>query len=196
MIDQADDDILDEDDCHAETNRETPSPSLETELDGHVSKSTKEPIKIKPSRKKQAEEEYKLIKGLAESIAERKSKKPKVDTKLSSTAETFGRYIAHTLTELDTHVQHMVKHRINNILFQAQTGELVQNPNIGISAPITQQHFQSWLLQYNVPVNNQSTAFTASLNEQQCKSSLQNDNTGFLFTPHASTSAWVPSTTQ
>ena len=90
----------------------------------------------------------------------------------------------------------MAKHDINHILFQAQTGELVQTPNIGISAPITQQHFQSWPIQYNVPVNNQSAAFTTSLNEQQCKPPLQNDNAGFLFIPHASTSAWTPSTTQ
>ena len=52
LIDQADDEILDEDSCHAETNRETPSPSFETELDARVSKSTKEPLKIKPSRQK------------------------------------------------------------------------------------------------------------------------------------------------
>ena len=89
LIDQADDEILDEDDCHTETNQETPSPSFETELDAHVSKSTKEPLKIKPSRKKQAEGEYKLIKGFAESIAERKSKKPKDNTKISNTAETL-----------------------------------------------------------------------------------------------------------
>ena len=118
LIDQADDEILDEDDCHAETNRETPSPSFETELDARVSKSTKEPLKIKPSRKKHAEEEYKLIKGLAESIAERKSKKPKDDTKISNPAEN----LTETLTELDKRTQHMAKHRINNILFQAQTG--------------------------------------------------------------------------
>ena len=133
---------------------------------------------------------------MAESIAQRKSKKPKDDTKISNTAETFGRYVAQTLTELDKHTQHMAKHHINNILFQAQTGELVQTPNIGISAPITQQHFQSWPIQYNVPVNNQSAAFTTSLNEQQCKPPLQNDNAGFLFTPHASTSTWAPPTTQ
>ena len=171
-------------------------PSFETELDAHAPKSTKEPLKIKPSRKKQAEEEYKLIKGLAQSIAEKRSKKPKVDSKLSSTAETFGRYVAQTLTELDTHVQNMAKHRINNILFQAQMGELVQNPTFGMSAPIPQQPFPSWPLQYNVPVNNQSTAFTTPLNEQQCNSPMQNDNTGFLFTPHTSASAWVPPKTQ
>ena len=130
---------------------------------------------------------------MAESIAERKSKKPKVDTKLSSsTCETFGRYVAQTLTELDIHVQHMAKLHINNVLFQAQTGELVQNPNIGMSAPVPQQHFQCWPLQYNVPVNNQSAAFTTSLNEQQSNSSLQNDNMGFLFTPNSSTSVWAP----
>ena len=93
---------------------------------------------------------------MAESIAERKSKKPKDDTKISNTAETFGRYVAQTLTELEKHTQHMAKHHINNILFQAQTGELVQTPNIGISAPITQQHFQSWPIQYNGPYNTMS----------------------------------------
>ena len=71
----------------------------------------------------------------------------------------------------------MAKHHISNILFQAQTGELVQ------TRLVQQQHFQSWPIQYNVPVNTQSAAFTTSLNEQQCKPPLQNDNAGFLFTP-------------
>lgn len=159
-------------------------------------KSTKQPLQIKPNRKRQAEEEYKLIKCLSESIAARKNKKPKVDTNLSTTAETFGHYVAQTLSELDIQVQNVVKHRINNILFQAQIGQLVSNPNVGTSAPIAQQPFQSWPLQYNVPINNQSPAFTTLLNEQQCNSAGQNDITGFPLTSYASTSAWAPPKTQ
>lgn len=74
VVDQVYEEICDEDESGGQTNPDTPSPSFETELDFPVSKSTKGPLKIKPNRKKQAEEEYKLIKGLAESIGERRNK--------------------------------------------------------------------------------------------------------------------------
>ena len=65
-----------EDDAEASQNPESHATSSPFEIDKDVTKeitkSTKEPLKLRPgtSRKKQAEEEYKLIKNLSESIAE------------------------------------------------------------------------------------------------------------------------------
>ena len=57
-----------------------PAHHLTKDMTKEITKSTKEPLKPRPgtSRKKQAEEEYKLIKNLSESIAER-HKRQKLD---------------------------------------------------------------------------------------------------------------------
>ena len=89
-------------------------------------KSTKEPTKIKPNRKRQADEEFKLIKGLTESIVERRKRKL-IENQSASPDDAFGRYIIQTLAELDSNVKHLAQYRINDILFQAQTGELARS---------------------------------------------------------------------
>ena len=91
-----------------------------------MTKSTKEPIKIKPNRKRQADEEFKLIKGLTESIAEKRNKRRTSENQSAGPDDAFGRYILQTLSELDKDVKHLVQYHINDILFQAQTGELTQ----------------------------------------------------------------------
>ena len=50
--------------------------------------------------------------------------------------------MAQTLSELDTKVQHLAQHKINQILFQAQTGLLAQESPYGSMVPIpSQPHF-------------------------------------------------------
>ena len=118
-----------------------------------MTKSTKEPIKIKPNRKRQADEEFKLIKGLTESIAEKRNKRQTSENQSAGPDDAFGRYILQTLSELDKDVKHLVQYRINDILFQAQTGELTKNQSMGTRAPIpAQQHaFLPVHPQYNMP---------------------------------------------
>lgn len=94
-----------------------------------ISKSTtKQPLKSIPhcSKKRQADEEYKLIKQLSESMAER-HKKRKYDEPISrNSLEAFGQCVSQALSELDNKACHLAQHRLSNIIFQAQTGLLAQ----------------------------------------------------------------------
>ena len=79
---------------------------------------------MKPNRKRQAEEEFDLIQGLAKSIAERKLKAQKSDKPATNSVESFCNYVTQTTYELDSGVLHLTQHKISQILFQAQTGSL------------------------------------------------------------------------
>ena len=73
------------------------------------------------SRRKQAEEEYHLIKNLSQSVAN------KHKTKRNDTIyEAFGNYVAKALSELDKVASNLAQNKINNIIFQAQAGLLTQ----------------------------------------------------------------------
>ena len=72
------------------------------------------------SRRKQADEEYQLIKNLSQSIAN-KHKKSRNDTVF----EAFGNYVAKALSELDKVASNLAQNKIN-IIFQAQAGLLTQ----------------------------------------------------------------------
>ena len=81
------------------------------------------------SRKKQADEEFQLIKGLANSINDRCRKKQKLESKKDDALQMFGCYVTETLTALEPQMKHLAQHHINNILFQAQMGSLGQEPH-------------------------------------------------------------------
>ena len=93
------------------------SPTNETEEGGdQVSrKSTSEPLlkKQATTRKKQAEEEYNLIKKLSQSIANKHKRK-----NLPKLKDT----IHEVLSELDGLTSSLAQNKINNIIFQAQGG--------------------------------------------------------------------------
>ena len=107
-------------------------------------RSTKEPIKLKTNRKRQAEEEYKVIQGLAQNIAEKRQKKANLEKSASNPVLSFCKYVAQSLTELEPQVRHVAQHRISEILFQAQTGTLVQENQYRQPNRPQPQHFQSY----------------------------------------------------
>ncbi|XP_028410489.1 uncharacterized protein LOC114542944 [Dendronephthya gigantea] len=95
-----------------------------------VTRSTSEPVKPRKStsRKRQADEEYQLIKNLSTSIAEKQKKQKMTEGKReTSMLETFGMYVTKALSELDPRTCHLAQNKINNIIFEAQAGLLVQN---------------------------------------------------------------------
>ena len=67
----------------------------------------------------------KLIKGLAQSIVERRAMAEKTEKSVNNPVESFCQYVAHTLSELDPGVRHLVQHEISQVLLQVQTGTLV-----------------------------------------------------------------------
>ena len=115
-----DDDNESEDDS---LNPSTPSPTNQTEDGGDEfsGRSTSEPLKKRTtSKRKQAEEEYHLIKNLSQSIANKHKRK-----RNNTIFEAFGNYVAQALSELDKVASHLAQNKINNI-FQAQAGLLTQ----------------------------------------------------------------------
>ena len=110
-----DDDNESEDDS---LNPSTPSPTNQTEDGGDElsERSTSEPLKKRTtSKRKQAEEEYHLIKNLSQSIANKHKRKQN-----NTISEAFGNYVAQALSELDKVASHLAQNKINNIIFQAQ----------------------------------------------------------------------------
>ncbi|CAB4002773.1 Hypothetical predicted protein [Paramuricea clavata] len=135
-MDEIDAELFEVDDSCGQNDSETSSNLLENVNTVQFTKSTKEPLKVKASRKKQAEEEFKLLKNLAVSTGERKAKKAKLGTQNNGTAEyAFGRYVVHALSELDPATRIFSQHEIINILFQAQTGELRSKHSIRTLPP-------------------------------------------------------------
>lgn len=121
-------------------------------VDGAVARSTSQPIqRPTTSRKRQAEEEFNLIKSLSNSIAE-KGKRRK-ENNGGNMLDAFGVYVAKALSELDPRTCHLAQNKINGIIFQAQAGLLAPtqeippqmlraqsqrnyfNPNISIGMP-------------------------------------------------------------
>jgi hypothetical protein len=96
-MDEIDAELFEVDNSCRQNDSETSSTLLENVNAVQFTKSTKEPVKVKASRKKQAEEEFKLLKNLAVSIGERKAKKAKLETQNNATADAFGRYVVHAL---------------------------------------------------------------------------------------------------
>ena len=144
-----------------------------------ITKSTKEPIKPRPgtSRKRQADEEYKLIKNLSESIAGR-YKKQKSDKFVAKNAlEAFGTYVTQALSEMNNDVCHLAQHKINNILFQAQTGFLLQETQT--AAVIQQQQLQQFqpIPAYHIsPSSNHTTSQYNPMGAKQQNSSLREES--------------------
>ena len=95
---------------------------------------TQESVKLKPNRKRQADEELKLITGLAQSITERRALAQRTEKSVNSQVESFSQYVSHTLSELDPRVRHLAQHKISQVLFQAQTGLLTMESPYGFIA--------------------------------------------------------------
>ncbi|CAB4036505.1 Hypothetical predicted protein, partial [Paramuricea clavata] len=127
-VDSITDDLLaNDDDPDSET-----SPALPT----------KQPLTGKLSRRKQAEQEFEPIKGLATSIAERQNKRHKTADTHDEPMSSFGRYVTESLAELEPRMTHLSKHHINNVLFQAQMGTLSyqEGNNTAFSSDPDPQH--------------------------------------------------------
>ncbi|XP_070571412.1 uncharacterized protein [Ptychodera flava] len=116
-------------------------------------KSTNKPMKtkMKSSKRHQAEMEYELIKGVAESITER-NKRQKCGDEKKDAVETFGNYVTQTLRELEPKMRHLAQHRISNILFEAQTGSLMH-----YNAFQNHQQFQAYTQNWQVPYQQNSS---------------------------------------
>ncbi|KAI0240466.1 hypothetical protein LSAT2_008797 [Lamellibrachia satsuma] len=141
----AGDDILNDD-----TDDDTLSQDQPSAIEHTTPKSTQEPPKRRPksARKQRDEEEYLHLKGLANSISQRESKKAKTKEE-SSEVDTFGLYIVDSLNKLEPMTRH-IEHNISNILFQARMGMLGPSqhhmyplqPQVGPPLPHLQQKQQ------------------------------------------------------
>jgi hypothetical protein len=112
-------------------------------------RSTKQPLKSRPKslKKNLQEEEFEVMKGLASSIAQNNKEKKKAKPE-GGESEAFGNFVIESMKKLDPTMQHIVQYHINNILFQAQMGMLVQGQT-QISGPKQQssrqvQQFSPW----------------------------------------------------
>ena len=116
-------------------------------------------VSSKLSRKKPAEEEFQLIKSLANSINDRHHKKQKFEGKKDNALQMFGCYVTETLTTLEPKMKHLAQHHINNILFQVQMGSLGQEPSTAVMQgnyqcnQLNQVHNQHFQMLLQVPVN-------------------------------------------
>ena len=132
-IDDADADSITDDLLENDDDREgETSPALPT----------KQPLTGKLSRRKQAEQEFELIKGRTTSIAERQKKRPKPADTHNESMSSFGRYVNESLAELEPRMTNLAKHHISNVLFQAQMGTLSyqQGNNTTFSSAPGPQH--------------------------------------------------------
>lgn len=87
------------------------------------------PIKSRPKQahRQREEEEFLLIKGIANSLSQNASKKAKSGQ--DGQCETFGSYVCETLQKLEPLSRNIAQHCINNILFQAQMGNTKRKHN-------------------------------------------------------------------
>jgi hypothetical protein len=117
----------------------SPLIEIEGEEEMGVTRSTNEPLKKRPStsRKRQAEEEYKLIQNLSQSIAEKHKRKTSDKQASNNILDAFGNYVTKALSELDSRTCHLAQNKINNIIFQAQAGLLVHEiqPEMTMNQP-------------------------------------------------------------
>ena len=171
-----------EDDAEAPQNPESHAASSPFEIDKDVTreitKSTKQPLKPRPgtSRKKQAEEEYQLIKNLSESIAER-HKRQKLDKSVAKNSlEAFGKYVTQALSEMNSEMCHLAQHKINTILFQAQTGFLLQDSQSAATMQQQQLHPFQAIPSYHIsPSSNHTASQYNPIGVERQNSSLRED---------------------
>ena len=100
--------------------KDTPEPS-----EASTSSVTPKTSKARGSSGKRQHEEDKLIQSLTQSISSKLSKKSEGSKQNPTT--TFANYIASQLSELDAKTRAVAQHKINEILFQAQMGTLMEN---------------------------------------------------------------------
>ncbi|XP_046839648.1 uncharacterized protein LOC124433865 [Xenia sp. Carnegie-2017] len=132
-----------------------PSNSFKNEVDCPIS-STKQPTRIKPNRKRQADEEYDLMTCLAKNISRKRSREM-AHKICNNPDEAFGHYIMQSLSELPPTVRHLAQYKINEILFQAQSGELTHQ-STRVPVAMHQHMFQTPYAQNNMhPISNHMT---------------------------------------
>ena len=111
------------------------------ECDGNFNelpKSTSEPIRPRTTfRKRQADEEFILIKNLSQSISNR-GKTSNIE-KDATALSAFGTYVSKALGELDRQTCCLAQNKINNIIFKAQAG-LLSNDDQVPGTMMQQQH--------------------------------------------------------
>ena len=147
-----DDDDDDDDANYSESDDDAPLPPSQRSLVNEARQSCdkgpgvhrQEPIRrAKASRRRQAEEEYTLIKSLTQSM-ENRHKRKKTEKKTETTFDAFGNYVAKALSELDSQTSHLAQNKINNIIFQAQAGLLSQEiPTQRVQSQPQRHYFQS-----------------------------------------------------
>ena len=76
-------------------------------------------------RRKQADEEYTLIKRLSHSM-ENRHKRRMVEKNNGTVFDAFGNYVAKALSEFDNQTSHIAQNKISNIIFEAHAGLLTQ----------------------------------------------------------------------
>ena len=98
----------DDDDEDVDSNNIAKTSSCDNGTFSAPSTSTKQPLQL--SRKRQADEEYQLIKGLATSISQRNKRKQKSDG--NGATATFGHFVAESLSDLDPVTRTITQHEI------------------------------------------------------------------------------------
>ena len=141
MTEISEDGSVDDNQVYDQSISDPTSPLIEIEGEEEtgVTRSTNEPLKKRPStsRKRQAEEEYKLIQNLSQSIAEKHKRKTSDKQASNNILDAFGNYVTKALSELDSRTCHLAQNKINNIIFQAQAGLLVHEiqPEMTMNQP-------------------------------------------------------------
>ena len=158
------------------SNMDTPSASNENAT-YETGRGSQETVKLKPNRKRQADEELIVIKGLAQSITERTAKAQRMEKSANSQVDSFCQYVSHTLSELDPRVQHLAQHKISQVLFQAQTGSLTVKSLYGFMASNQPQpqFFHSNSIQYGLSGMSSRPVSTNFKFERQHASSSNNE---------------------
>lgn len=131
------------------------------------------------SKKRNADEEYKLIKHLSESMVERHKKRKYHEHISKNSLGVFGQYVSQALSEVDNKVCHLAQHRISNIIFQAQTGLLAQEAQSTVVMQQQRNQFQP-ITSFHIPSpSNYTTSSYNQMGLQQQNSSLQEESSAF-----------------
>ena len=117
------------------------------EINENSQQSAKMPLKVTTSRKRQAEEEFNLIKGLTSAIQEKAKKKPDMSSDKSRRNSAYGQYIAETLSDLQPRECAVAQHKINEIIFQAQAGMFSSQNSAATHSQSLASNYNNWVSQ-------------------------------------------------
>lgn len=154
-----------EDDFPENSDNVSPSNEIDDGESGVMPRSTSKPLPKSTSRKRQANEEYNLMKNLSVSIANR-HKRRQQEKKSVNMLEAFGTYVTKALSEMDTKTCHFVQHKINNLIFQAQAGFLNQDMHPQSVHPQSQINYFRPVAQRDIAASPQSPSMYLDNNVQ------------------------------